>query len=69
VGLAGVILQMKALRLGRIDAFPFLDPPPKRAVDEGYRVLEELGAIDDDGELTPSASSSRACRSTRASAA
>jgi ATP-dependent helicase HrpA len=52
VGLAGVILQMKALRLGRIDAFPFLDPPPKRAVDEGYRVLEELGAIDDDGELT-----------------
>ena len=33
--------------------FPFLDPPPKRAIDEGYRVLEELGAIDEDGELTP----------------
>jgi ATP-dependent helicase HrpA len=52
VGLAGVILQMKALGLGPIEGFPFLDPPPKRAVDEGRRVLEELGAVDDDGELT-----------------
>jgi ATP-dependent helicase HrpA len=53
VGLAGVILRMKALRLGPIEDFPFLDPPPKRAIDEGYRVLEELGAITDDGKLTP----------------
>lgn len=52
VGLAGVILQMKALRLGRVDAFPFLDPPSKRAIDEGYRVLEELGAIDEAQEPT-----------------
>ncbi len=52
VGLAGVILRMKALRLGDIESFPFLDPPQKRAVDEGYRVLEELGAITDDGRLT-----------------
>jgi ATP-dependent helicase HrpA len=52
VGLAGAILQMKALGLGAIEAFPFLDPPPKRAVDEGYRVLEELGALDDEGNLT-----------------
>ncbi|APR78779.1 ATP-dependent helicase hrpA [Minicystis rosea] len=52
VGLAGAILQMKALGLGAIEAFPFLDPPPKRAVDEGYRVLEELGAIAEDGALT-----------------
>src|SRR5512146_704534 len=50
VGLAGAILQMKALGLGPIEAFPFLDPPPKRAVDEGYRVLEELGAITDEAE-------------------
>jgi ATP-dependent helicase HrpA len=50
VGLAGVILQMKALALGRVDAFPFLDPPSKRSVDDGYRVLEELGALDDQGE-------------------
>jgi ATP-dependent helicase HrpA len=52
VGLAGVILRMKSLRLGDIESFPFLDPPQKRAVDEGYRVLEELGALDGE-RLTP----------------
>lgn len=52
VGLAGAILQMKSLGLGDIRAFPFLDPPPKRAVDEGYRVLEEIGAMDGAGALT-----------------
>ena len=52
VGLAGAILQMKALGLGPIESFPFLDPPPKRAVDEGYRVLEEIGATDAEGALT-----------------
>ncbi len=52
VGLAGAILQMKALGLGDLAAFPFLDPPPKRAVDEGRRVLDEIGALDDAGELT-----------------
>ena len=52
VGLAGAILQMKSLGLGDIREFPFLDPPPKRAVDEGYRVLEEIGAMDADGALT-----------------
>jgi ATP-dependent helicase HrpA len=39
-------------RLGDIREFPFLDPPPKRSIDEGVRVLEELGALDDDGALT-----------------
>jgi ATP-dependent helicase HrpA len=53
VSLAGVILRMKSLRLGDIERFPFLDPPQTRAIAEGYRVLEELGAIDDDGGLTP----------------
>jgi ATP-dependent helicase HrpA len=53
VSLDGVILRMKALRLGDIERFPFLDPPQPRAIAEGYRVLEELGAIDDDGRLTP----------------
>ncbi len=52
VGLAGVILRMKALDLGAVESFPFLDPPSKRAIDEGYHVLEELGAIDDRGALT-----------------
>ncbi len=52
VGLAGAILHMKALGLGDLSTFPFMDPPSKRAVDEGYRVLDEVGALDDDGELT-----------------
>ena len=52
VSLAGVILRMKTLRLGDIDKFPFLDPPQARAISDGYRVLEELGALDEAGELT-----------------
>ncbi len=52
ISLAGVILRMKALRLGDIERFPFLDPPEPRAIADGYRVLEELGAIRDDGRLT-----------------
>jgi ATP-dependent helicase HrpA len=52
ISLAGVILRMKALRLGDIERFPFLDPPQSRAIAEGYQVLEELGAIQGDGRLT-----------------
>ena len=52
VSLAGVILRMKNLRLGNIEDFPFLDPPQPRAIQEGYRTLEELGAIHEDGTLT-----------------
>ncbi|MGE3767526.1 MAG: ATP-dependent RNA helicase HrpA [Kofleriaceae bacterium] len=52
ISLAGVILRMKTLRLGDIDRFPFLDPPQARAITDGYRVLEELGAIDERGDLT-----------------
>ncbi len=50
--LASVILQTKALRLGPIERFPFLDPPKPEAVNDGYRTLVELGAIDAKGELT-----------------
>jgi ATP-dependent helicase HrpA len=52
ISLAGVILRMKTLRLGDIEKFPFLDPPQARAITDGYRVLEELGAIDERGDLT-----------------
>jgi ATP-dependent helicase HrpA len=51
-GLAGVILRMKALGLGDVEDFPFLDAPNPRSITEGYRVLEELGALDDERELT-----------------
>ncbi len=52
-GLAAVILRMKSLDLGDVEDFPFLDPPQARAITEGYRVLEELGAIDAQRALTP----------------
>jgi len=52
-GLSGVILRMKALSLGDVEAFPFLDPPHSRAIAEGYRVLQELGALDTERQLTP----------------
>jgi len=51
--LAGVILRMKALGLGQVDDFPFLEPPPKKAIADGYALLNELGATDDANELTP----------------
>jgi ATP-dependent helicase HrpA len=50
--LAGVILRMHDLGLGEVEDFPFLDPPPPRAVAGGYQVLEELGALDDGRRLT-----------------
>ncbi len=50
--LAAVILQMKSLNLGSIQDFPFLDPPDYRAIRDGYQTLHELGAIDEDNELT-----------------
>ncbi len=56
--LASVILQMTALGLGDVSAFPFLDPPDSRAVNDGVALLEELGALDPDApaerrRLTP----------------
>ena len=50
--LAAVILRMKALKLGDVRAFPFVQPPPARAISDGYAILGELGAIDEAGELT-----------------
>jgi ATP-dependent helicase HrpA len=51
--LAGVILRMKSLNLGTVEDFPFLEPPPKRAIADGYQLLAELGAVDEVNELTP----------------
>lgn len=51
--LASVVLQMIALELGEITAFPFVDPPDARAVADGVGLLRELGALDDADGLTP----------------
>ena len=45
--LAGVILQMKAMRLGEPDSFPFIEPPAQRLINDGYQLLEELSAVQD----------------------
>jgi ATP-dependent helicase HrpA len=51
--LASVILQMKSLRLGEIQDFPFIEPPDYRQIKDGYQTLHELGAIDENNQLTP----------------
>ena len=50
--LAGVILRMKSLGLGLVEDFPFLEAPPRRAVADGYQLLAELGAVDEQNDLT-----------------
>ena len=51
--LAGVILRMKSLHLGLVDDFPFIEPPLRKAIADGYQLLNELGAVDDNNEITP----------------
>ncbi|HET7157468.1 MAG TPA: ATP-dependent RNA helicase HrpA, partial [Burkholderiales bacterium] len=50
--LASVILRMKALRIGDVESFPFLDPPGARMIADGYQLLSELGAVDEAHQLT-----------------
>ncbi len=44
--LASVILQMTALGLDDIEGFPFVDAPDKRHIQDGVKLLEELGAFE-----------------------
>src|SRR5690625_7728325 len=39
---------MTSLGLGDVEAFPFVEPPASRAITDGVRLLDELGAIEDD---------------------
>lgn len=52
VSLAAVILQMKFLKIGEIETFPFVDPPGRGAIQDGMRLLAELGALTERGQLT-----------------
>ncbi|WP_087026454.1 ATP-dependent RNA helicase HrpA [Thaumasiovibrio subtropicus] len=45
--LASVILQMTAIGLGDIEAFPFVEAPDRRHIQDGVRLLQELGAINE----------------------
>ena len=51
--LAEVILRMKAFELGEIESFPFINPPSSSAIEGGYRLLQELGALDPERQLLP----------------
>src|SRR6185503_2572375 len=50
--LAAVILRALSLNLGKVEDFPFLDPPSPRAITDGYALLHELGAVDEENALT-----------------
>nr|WP_238786904.1 ATP-dependent RNA helicase HrpA [Ferrimonas lipolytica] len=43
--LGSVILQMLALGLGDVAAFPFIQPPDSRHINDGMTLLQELSAI------------------------
>lgn len=45
--LAAVILRMAALKLGDVAAFPFLEAPEQRYINDGFQVLLELGAVEE----------------------
>ena len=50
--LASVVLRMLHLGLANVNAFPFIEPPEPKMVRDGYKLLEELGAVSDRGCLT-----------------
>ena len=50
--LASVILRAKSLGLDDVESFPFLDAPSPRAIADGYALLQELNAVDEDRSLT-----------------
>ncbi|WP_409522614.1 ATP-dependent RNA helicase HrpA [Nitrincola sp. MINF-07-Sa-05] len=50
--LAAVILSMLQLKLGDISRFPFIDPPDSRFINDGFKLLEELKAVDDKRHMT-----------------
>jgi ATP-dependent helicase HrpA len=50
--LAGVILQMATLGLGKIEHFPLIDPPHNSLIREGYQALRDINAIDKRGKIT-----------------
>ncbi len=50
--LASAILRMASLKLGDVEDFPFIEAPYSRLVADGYQLLQELGAVDDQRRIT-----------------
>ncbi len=51
--LAAVLLQMLHLRVGDIRAFPFIDRPENKSINDGFKLLHSLQAITGDNKLAP----------------
>jgi len=52
INLASAILQMIASKIGDIQQFPFIQAPEKKYINDGKKLLLELGAIDSRDNLT-----------------
>ena len=50
--LAALLLRLAADGLGQAEDFPFIDAPDSRALNDGYRLLQELQALDDERRIT-----------------
>ena len=50
--LAALLLRLAADGLGEAENFPFIDAPDPRALGDGYRLLQELEALDDGRRIT-----------------
>ena len=50
--LAAVILKMMDSGIGEVSEFEFIDPPDNRLWSDGYKLLFELGAVDDKRKIT-----------------
>ncbi len=50
--LAAVVLQLRALGIEDVEAFPFIEQPDRRHVNDALRLLQELGALSERGTLT-----------------
>lgn len=51
--LAAVILAMESAGLGDIRRFPFIDAPDNKYINDGYKLLHELAAVDAANKITP----------------
>ena len=50
--LAAVILKMMDSGIGDVSEFEFIDPPDNRSWNDGYKLLHELGAVDEKRVIT-----------------
>lgn len=50
--LAALLLRLAADGLGEAQCFPFIDAPDARALNDGYRLLAELEALDGERRIT-----------------